>query len=121
MSEVLADAAHRTRAEGLDAGSLERVEDGARINVHRRIPRVDPRIMVTQAKRGGIRRTARFGDELRLKRRPGRRDARGLPRRRGDIGREYDLHLGIVRDRAAGAGQDPAEDIDFLGHARGLC
>ena len=72
--------------------------------------------MVAQAKRGRIRCAARFGDQLRLERRPGRRHARGLAGRGREIGGEDDLDLGIAGDRARGAGEGAAEQVDALGH-----
>jgi hypothetical protein len=72
---------------------------------------------MAKAERSGIRRPARFGDQLRLERGPWRWHPRGLAGGRSDVGREQDFHLCILRDRAAGAGKDAAEGVDLFSHA----
>ena len=84
MRKIVSDAAHRARAERLDAGRFERVEHRARVDIDRRDPGVKRRVMIAQPKRRRIRRAARFGDQPRLERRPGRRHARRLARCRRD-------------------------------------
>jgi hypothetical protein len=75
-------------------------------------------VMVAKTKRRGVRRSARFGDQPRLERRPWRRHARRLPRSRPGVGRVNDLDFRVVRDGAGSPGEHSAEKVDLFGHGQ---
>ena len=99
MVEVAADPVHGAGAQGLDAGGLQRLEDGCRFGIGWGGQAVDPGVMVSQAKSGSVGSTARFRDQFRLERGPGRRDARGLAGRRARFGGKGNVELPVVGDR----------------------
>ena len=119
MREIVADAAHRARAERLDPRGLQRVEHRPRVDIDRRDPGVKRGVMVAQPKRGRIRRPARFGDQLGFERRPRRSDARRLSRCRRSCRKRKRPRLRHPWRWPARAGERPEKVYPF-GHA-GAC
>ena len=71
LGEIVPDPAHGAGAERFDPGHFKSVEHGAGIDVHRRDPAMDPRIVVAKAKRSRIGRSPRLRDEAWFERGPG--------------------------------------------------
>ena len=68
MREIFANASHCTGAEGLDPRRFEGIEDRPRVDIQRRIARMEQCVMVAKLERRRIGCPARFGDESRLQR-----------------------------------------------------
>ena len=112
---------HAPRADRLDAGLLDGVEQGARRRALRRVAAVDRLAVAGQPQRHGVRhaaqdrRLARVGLARRL--RQARLGPVGAAREAGLVGAEHHFQFGMARHRAR-AGRERA--LERLGAAFGL-
>ena len=111
--KVLGDARHAACADRLDAGLLDRVEDGARLLPARHELAMNHRVVTGELERDGVGMAAhdrgvRAGE---LSRRL--RQARLAADNAGALGRERDFELGFARDRAQTSGDRALERLGW--------
>ena len=109
--KVLGDARHAACPDRLDAGLLDRVEDGARLLPARHKLAMHHRVVTGELERDGVGMAAhdrgvRAGE---LSRRL--RQARLAADNAGALGREGDFELGFARDRAQTSGDRALERL----------
>ena len=110
--EVFRDTLHAQRADRLEAGLFDLVEDLARGFAGRFFRGVQLVVVVAQFQRHGIGMAANFGD-LMIGQAPGRRlKACGVTADARRIGREFHLQFAVAGDRAHGGGGDASEFFD---------
>src|SRR5690242_1946346 len=77
-------------------------------------------IVEAQAERHGIGGATRFGNELRLKRRSWRGNARHLARSGAEVVGVNNVDVAVPGNSARSASDRAAEEVELLGHRRGL-